>query len=108
MCLLCILTIIIILIGIPSIGNLSVADRCTNVTASWDISELCRDLSYNVTLSSSDGFTLGPFTTNDTNYNFTGVDAINGAISVCSVAFNDNARGSDATETADIDVSPNG
>ena len=96
-------------IGIPAIVNLRVADRCTSVTASWDnTGEPCRDLSYNVTLSSSDGVTLGPFTTNDTAYNFTGVDKINGNISVGTFAFNDNARGSNVTETAVIDVSPSG
>ena len=94
---------------IPVIDNLSVADRCTNVTASWNITEgPCRDLSYNVTLSSSDGVTLGPFTANDTNYTFTGVDTINGNISVDVFAFNTNARGGDVTETSAILVSSNG
>ena len=65
-------------------------------------------MSYNVTLSSSNGVTLGPFTTNDTAYNFTGVDTINGNISVGVFAFNDNIIGSDVTETAVTNVSPNG
>ena len=65
-------------------------------------------MSYNVTLSSSDGVTLGPFTTNDANYTFTGVDTINGTISVNVFAFNDNARGGNVTETAVTDVSPSG
>ena len=62
---------------------MTVVDSFSAVTASWDISEgPCRDLSYNVTLSLSDGVTLEPITTNDTNYTFTGVDTINGNISV--------------------------
>ena len=65
-------------------------------------------MSYNVTLSSSDGVTLGPFTTNDTNYTFTGVDTVNGNITVDLFAFNDNARGSDVTVTAVFNVSPSG
>ena len=65
-------------------------------------------MSYNVTLSSSDGVILGPFTTSDTAYNFTGVDTINGNITVDVYALNDNARGGDVTETAVIDVSPSG
>ena len=100
-------TILRISIGIPSIDNLSVTDRCTSVTASWNEGH-CRDLSYNVTLSSSDGITLGPFTTSDTSYSFTGVDAIIGTISVNVFAFNDNIRGSDVTKTAVIDISPSG
>ena len=96
-------------IGIPPVGNLIVADQCTNVTASWVNTEgRCRDLSYNVTLSSSDGVTLGPFTTSDTNYTFTGLDTINGTISVNIFAFNDNAMGSHVTITAVADVSPSG
>ena len=86
-----------------------VADQCTSVTAGWVNTEgLCRDLSYNVRLSSSDGVTLGPFTTSDTTYNFTGVDTINGNISVYVFAFNGNARGGDVIVTADVGVSPNG
>ena len=95
------------LIEIPAIDNLIVTDKCTSVTASWDITEgPCRDLSYNVTLSSSDGVTLGPFTTNDTNYNFTtNVDTINGTIIVDVFALNGNVRGGNVTGTAVIMVS---
>ena len=96
-------------IGIPPVVNLSVTDRCTSVTANWNISEgPCRDLSYNVTLSSSDGVTLEPFTTSDTNYTFTDVDTINESITVDVFAFNDNANGDNVTKTAVIDISPNG
>ena len=93
-------------IGIPAIDNLSVTDRCTSVTASWDEGP-CRDLSYNVTLSSSDGVILGPFTTNNTNYTFTDVDTINGIITIDIFDFNTNARGDVVTETAVIDKFPN-
>ena len=95
------------LIEIPSIDNLRVADRCTNVTVSWDITERpCRDLSYNVTLSSSDGVTLGPFTTSDTNYTFTtNVDTINGTIIVDVFALNGSVREGDVIGTAVVDVS---
>ena len=65
-------------------------------------------MSYNVTLSSSDGVTLGPFTTNNTNYTFTGVDIINGNISVNVLVFNGNSMGGNVSETAVIGVSPNG
>ena len=87
--------------------------KCINVTATWDINgEPCRDLSYNVTLSSSHVVTLGPFTTNDTNYifiitndtayNFTDVDTV---ISINVFAFNEKAiRGDDAG----VNVSSNG
>ena len=96
-------------IGIPAIDNLNVTNRCTSVTASWDITEgPCRDLPYNVTLSSSDGVTLGPFITNDTAYNFTTNLTINGDITVNVFAFNENAMGGDVIETADIEVSSNG
>ena len=97
------MSISLTLIGIPAIDNLSITDRCTSVTASWDISEgPCSDLSYNITLSSSDGVTLGPVTTNDTAYNFNRTDE---SISVDVFAFNENAiRG----DVAVIDVSPNG
>ena len=91
------------------VGNLILVDQCTAVTATWDNTEVsCRDLSYNITLSSSDGVTLGPFRTGDTAYIFTDIDIINGNISVIAFAFNDNARGGDVTGTAVINVSPNG
>ena len=59
-------------------------------------------MSYNVTLSSSDGVTLGPFTTSDTAYSFTGVDTINGDISVVAIAFNHNARGHNSSPVPTI------
>ena len=98
---------LLIPIEIPLVVNVRVVDQCTSVTASWNEGP-CRDLSYNVTLSSSDDVTLGPFTTNDSNYNFTGVDTINGDISVDVFTFNDNARGGNVTKTAVVDVSPSG
>ena len=91
---------------IPLVVNVRVVDQCITVTASWNEGP-CRDLSYNVTLSSSDGVTLGPFITNDPAYSFTG-DKINGNISVDVFAFNDNARGTCVTKTAVVDVSPSG
>ena len=92
---------------IPPIENLMVADQCTTIRASWDITEgPCTDLSYNVTLLSSDGVMLqGPFITSDTVYNFTDVEAFNRTFNVNIVPINGNARGTNVTEMADIDVS---
>ena len=86
-------------IEIPPVENLTAVDKCTNVTASWSITEgPCRGLSYNVTLTSSDGV-LGPFTTNDTTYNFTNVETLNGMFNVTVFAFNENTRGVNVTVT---------
>ena len=83
-----------------------VADQCTIIRASWDITKgSCTDLSYNVTLLSSDGVILqGPFTTSDTVYTFNDVEAFNGVLNV-NVSINGNARGASVTETAIINVS---
>ena len=85
------------------------ADQCTTIRASWDITEgSCTDLSYDVTLLSSDGVILqGPFTTSDTVYSFTDVETLNGVLNV-NVSINGNARGASVTETAVINVSQNG
>ena len=87
-----------------------VADQCSTIRASWDVTEgSCTHLSYNVTLSSSDGVTLqGPLTTNDTVYYFNDTETFNGNFTVSVVPINGNARGASATETAVISVSPNG
>ena len=87
-----------------------VTDQCTIIRASWDITEgSCTDLSYNVTLLSSDGVILqGPFITSDTVYNFTNVEALNGIFNVSVVPINDIARGAIVTETAVINISPDG
>ena len=73
-----------IIIGIPPVENLTVADQCTTIRANWSITEgSCTDLSYNVTLLSSDGVILqGPFTTSDTVYDFTNVTRFNGPFNV--------------------------
>ena len=85
---------------IPPVENLMAVDNCTTVTASWSITEgSCRGLSYNVTLTSSDGV-LGPFTTNDTAYNFTNVETLNGMLNVTVYAFNEKGRGVSVTVTA--------
>ena len=99
-----------IIIEIPQVNNLMVADQCTTIRASWDITEgSCTDLSYNVTLLSSDGVILqGPFTTSITVYNFTNVEIFNGIFNVSVVPINGNARGASITETAVINVSPDG
>ena len=99
-----------IVIEIPPVNNLMVADQCTTVRTSWDITEgSCTALSYDVTLLSSDGVILqGPFITNDTVYNFTDVEAFNGTFTVSIVPINGNARGASVTETAVISVSADG
>ena len=87
-----------------------VADQCTIIRASWDITEgSCTDLSYDVTLLSSDGVILqGPFTTSDTVYDFTNVDVFDGIFNVSVVPINGNARGANVTEHSVIGVLPNG
>ena len=85
-----------------------IADQCTTIRASWDITEgSCTDLSYDVTLLSSDGVILqGPFTTSDTVYGFTNVETLNGIFNVTVVPINCNVRGAGVTEMAVISVSP--
>ena len=87
-----------------------VVDQCTIIRASWDITEgSCIDLSYDVTLSSSDGVTLqGPFTTSDTVYNFNDTETFNGNFTIKVVPINGNARGASVIEPSDISVSPDG
>ena len=87
-----------------------VADQCTTIRASWDITEgSCTDLSYDVTLLSSDGVILqGPFTTSDTVYDFSNVETLNGIFNVNVVPINGNARGASVTEMSVISVSPDG
>ena len=97
-------------IEISRANNLMIADQCTTIRASWDITEgSCTDLSYDVTLLSSDGVILqGPFTTSDTVYNFSDVEAFNGPFTVNVVPINGNVRGTSVTEMAVVDVSPDG
>ena len=87
-----------------------VVDQCTTIRASWDITEgSCTDLSYDVTLLSSDGVILqGPFTTSDTVYTFTDVETFDGLFNVNVVPSNGNVRGASDTEVAVVDVSPDG
>ena len=87
-----------------------VTDQCTTIRASWDITEgSCTDLSYNVTLLSSDAVILqGPFTTSDTDYDFTNIETFNGPFNVTVVPINSNARGASVIETSVISVSPDG
>ena len=82
-----------------------VADQCTTIRASWDITEgSCTDLSYDVTLLSSDGVILqGPFIRSDTVYNFTDVETFNGNFNVSVVPIG-NSRGASVTKMAVIDI----
>ena len=85
---------VIIPTEIPPVENLTVLDQCTIIRANWNITEgSCTDLSYNVTLLSSDGVMLqGPFTS-DTVYNFTtNVTRSNRPFKVTIVTINGNAR----------------
>ena len=86
-----------------------VADQCTTIRASWDITEgSCTHLSY-TTLLSSDGTTLqGPYKTSDTFYNFNDIETFDGHFTVTVIPINGNARGASVTETVVINVSPNG
>ena len=90
-----------------------VVDQCTTIRASWNITEgPCTDLSYDVTLLSSDGviqlILQGPFTTNVTVYDFTNVETLNGIFNVNVVPITGNARGASVTEMSVISVSPDG
>ena len=88
-----------------------VVDQCINITAIWDINEgSCTDLSYDVTLSSSDGDILqGPFTTNYTFFIFNDTETFNGQLNVTVVPINNgNARGGSVPKTAVNNISPNG
>ena len=81
-----------------------VADQCTTIRASWSISEgSCTNLSYDVTLLSSDGVILQN-TTSDTVYDFTNVETLNGILYVTVVPINGNLRGASITEMSVIDV----
>ena len=86
------------------------ADLCATIRASWSTPEgPCTNLSYNVTLLSSDGVILqGPNTTSDTVYDFTDVEAFDGPFTVIVVPFNDNVTEASTTESSVIDVSLNG
>ena len=86
-------------------------DNCITVTVSWDITDegSCKDLSYNVLLTSlDDGVILQSMMTNDTSHIFTGVETANEMFSVSVSALNKNARGLSRTVTANVHVSPNG
>ena len=87
-------------------------DNCTSVTVSWDITDegSCKDLSYNVLLTSlDDDVILQSVITNDnTSHTFTGVETANEMFSVSVSAFNGNARGPSHTATAVVHASPNG
>ena len=86
-------------------------DNCTSVTVSWDITDegSCKDLSYNVLLTSlDDDVILQSVITNDTSHTFTGVETANEMFSVNVSALNGNARGPSRTVTANVHVSPNG
>ena len=101
-----VLPILIIPTEIPPIDDLMVTDQCTTIRASWDITEgSCTHLSYDVTLLSSDGVILqGPFTTNDTVYDFTNVTRFNGIFNVSVVPMNGNARRASVTAPSVIGV----
>ena len=86
-------------------------DNCTSVTVSWDITDegSCKDLSYNVSLTSlDDDVILQSVITNNTSHTFTGVETANELFSVNVSVFNGNTRGPSRTTTVVVRVSPNG
>ena len=102
------LHILIIPTEIPSVENLMVADQCTTIRASWDITEgPCTDLLYNVTLLSSNGEILRePSITNGTFDEFdTVIGTFNGNVYVRVVPMNDNTTGTPATHSSVIGMS---
>ena len=89
-------------IGIPPVDNLMGVDNCVSVTVSWNITVegSCKDLSYNVLLTSLDDDVILPSViTDDTSHTFTGVETANEMFSVSVTAFNRNARGPNRTAT---------
>ena len=97
-------------IEIPPVENLTAVDSCTSVTVSWDITDegSCKDLSYNVLLTSlDDGVILQSMITNDTSHTFTGVETSNELFSVNVSTFNENTRGLSRTTIANVNA-PNG
>ena len=93
-------------IGIPPVENLMAVDNCTSVTVSWDITNegSCKDLSYNVSLTSLDGVVLQSIITSDTSHTFIGVEASNELFSVNVSTVNGNARGPSRTAIANVNV----
>ena len=86
-------------------------DNCTSVTVSWDITDegSCKDLSYNVSLTSlDDDVILQSVITNNTSHTFTGVETANEMFSINVSALNGNARGPSHTVTAVVHAAPNG
>ena len=93
-------------IGIPPVENLTAVDHCTSVTVSWDITDegSCKDLSYNVLLTSrDDGVILQSMISNDTSYTFS-VEASNELFSVNVSTVNGNARGPSCTAIANVNA----
>ena len=86
-------------------------DNCTSVTVSWDITDegSCKDLSYNVSLTSlDDGVILQSVITTDTSHTFTGVETANEMFSVNVFVVNRDARGPSRTAIPVVRISPNG
>ena len=101
----------ILAIGIQPVNNLMALDNCTSITVSWDITDegSCKDLSYNVLLTSlDDGVILQSVITTDTSHTFTGVETANEMFSVNVSALNGDVRGPSHTVTAVVRASPNG
>ena len=85
-------------------------DHCTSVTVSWDITDegSCKDLSYNVLLTSlDDGVILQSIITSDTSHTFS-VEVSNEVFNVNVSALNENARGPSRTAIANVRALPNG
>ena len=96
-------------IEIPPVENLTVVDQCITIRASWDINEgSCTNLSYDVTLSLSNGTKIQALcTTNDSVYAFDDTETISGTFNVTVVPINRNIRGASVTRnTSVIDISP--
>ena len=94
-------------IGIPPVENLMAVDNCTSVTVSWDITDegSCKDLSYNVSLTSlDDGVILQSMITNDTSHTFS-VETSNELFSVSVSALNRNTSRHSRTAIANVNAS---
>ena len=88
---------------IPPVNDLMAVDNCNNITASWSrIVGPCENSSYAITLSSSTGDTMGPFTTPETFYIFNNTIHLSAIININVVAVHSGYIGSASVATAKV------
>jgi len=88
---------------IPPVNDMKVVDNCVNVMVSWNrIVGPCANSSYVITLSSSNGDTMGPFMTNETSHAFSNTGQLSGMINVTVIAVYRGNAGKADVLTAEI------